>query len=286
MIDPMPRDEGTSPWQTGAHNELLKRAASGTVLICLVLAAVWLGGWLYASLIAAVSLVLAWEWGRVVRKAEFDLPFAIMATSLVAAIGLAALGHYAYAFAALGAGTIAVAATRASPFDWLSAAGVPYLGISALSMLWLRNGADGISAVLFVFACVWAHDTAAMLTGRTLRGPRLWPQISPQKTWAGAIGGLAASVLVGGLTSLILPGTSFVWLAGLGLIIGVAAFLGDLAESALKRLGGLKNASSLIPGHGGFLDRLDGAILSFTLAAMIALLINAGEPGRGLIFGH
>ena len=125
-----------------------------------------------------------------------------------------------------------------------------------------------------------------MFTGRTFGGPRLWPQISPQKTWAGAIGGLAASVLVGGLTSLILPGTNFVWLAGLGLVIGVAAFLGDLAESALKRLGGLKNASSLIPGHGGFLDRLDGAILSFTLAAMIALLINAGEPGRGLIFGH
>ncbi len=233
-----------------------------------------------------VSLVLAWEWGRVVRRAEFDVPFTATAISLVAAIALAALGRFNLAFAALGAGTLAVALTRTSPFDWLSAAGVPYLGISAISMIWLRNGSEGVSAVLFVFACVWAHDTVAMFTGRTLRGPRLWPQVSPQKTWAGAIGGLAASALIGALAALIIPGANFVWLTGLGLIIGIAAFLGDLAESALKRLGGLKNASSLIPGHGGFLDRLDGAILSFTLAALIALMVNAGEPGRGLLFGH
>jgi phosphatidate cytidylyltransferase len=286
MIDPMPRDEGSSPWQAGAPNELVKRAASGAVLISLVLAAVWLGGGLYILLIAAVSLVLAWEWGRVVRRAEFDVPFTATAISLVAAIALAALGRFNLAFAALGAGTLAVALTRTSPFDWLSAAGVPYLGISAISMIWLRNGSEGVSAVLFVFACVWAHDTVAMFTGRTLRGPRLWPQVSPQKTWAGAIGGLAASALIGALAALIIPGANFVWLTGLGLIIGIAAFLGDLAESALKRLGGLKNASSLIPGHGGFLDRLDGAILSFTLAALIALMVNAGEPGRGLLFGH
>ena len=286
MIDPMPRNEGSSPWQAGSPNELVKRAASGAVLISLVLAAVWLGGGLYILLIAAVSLVLAWEWGRVVRRAEFDVPFTATAISLVAAIALAALGRFNLAFAALGAGTLAVALTRTSPLDWLSAAGVPYLGISAISMIWLRNGNEGVSAVLFVFACVWAHDTVAMFTGRMLRGPRLWPQVSPQKTWAGAIGGLAASALIGGLAALIIPGANFVWLTGLGLIIGIAAFLGDLAESALKRLGGLKNASSLIPGHGGFLDRLDGAILSFTLAALIALMVNAGEPGRGLLFGH
>lgn len=286
MIDPMPRNEGSSPWQAGSPNELVKRAASGAVLISLVLAAVWLGGGLYILLIAAVSLVLAWEWGRVVRRAEFDVPFTATAISLVAAIALAALGRFNLAFAALGAGTLAVALTRTSPLDWLSAAGVPYLGISAISMIWLRNGNEGVSAVLFVFACVWAHDTVAMFTGRMLRGPRLWPQVSPQKTWAGAIGGLAASASIGGLAALIIPGANFVWLTGLGLIIGIAAFLGDLAESALKRLGGLKNASSLIPGHGGFLDRLDGAILSFTLAALIALMVNAGEPGRGLLFGH
>ncbi len=286
MIDPMPRNEGSSPWQAGSPNELVKRAASGAVLISLVLAAVWLGGGLYILLIAAVSLVLAWEWGRVVRRAEFDVPFTATAISLVAAIALAALGRFNLAFAALGAGTLAVALTRTSPLDWLSAAGVPYLGISAISMIWLRNGSEGVSAVLFVFACVWAHDTVAMFTGRTLRGPRLWPQVSPQKTWAGAIGGLAASALIGALAAMIIPGANFVWLTGLGLIIGIAAFLGDLAESALKRLGGLKNASSLIPGHGGFLDRLDGAILSFTLAALIALMVNAGEPGRGLLFGH
>lgn len=286
MIDPMPRDEGARPFQAGAPNELLKRAASGVVLVVLVLGAIWQGGWLYALLIAAVSLVLAWEWGRVVRRAEFDIPFAATATGLLIAIFLAATGEFTGAFIALAAGTLVVAITRPSPFDWLSAVGVPYLGIAAVSMLWLRSGSDQGLAVLFVFACVWAHDTVAMFTGRTLRGPRLWPQISPQKTWAGAIGGLAASMLVGCLGALTIPDASVTRLAVLGLCLGLAAFLGDLAESALKRLGGLKNASSLIPGHGGFLDRLDGAILSFTLAAVIALLFDAGEPGRGLIFGH
>lgn len=285
MIDPMPRENAANSWRFRPSNELVKRAVSGLVLATLGIAAIWIGGWLYALLIAAVSLVLAWEWGRVVRNAEFDTIFAVTGVSLLAAILLAALGHIAAAIGTLAVGALLVALLRPNPVDWLSASGVPYLGLSAIAMIWLRAGDDGGAAVLFVFACVWAHDTFAMLTGRTFGGPRLWPQISPQKTWAGAIGGFAASALAGCLCGIFIPGTSVLWLTGLGLFIGVTAFFGDLAESALKRLGGLKNASSLIPGHGGFLDRLDGAILSFTLVALIAAFMNASDPARALMFG-
>ncbi len=286
MIDPMPRDNPANSWRTRPTNELLKRAISGLVLAAVTITAIWFGGWLFALLIAAVCLVLAWEWGRVVRNAEFDTIYAITSLALVAAVALSAAGQYAGAFAALGLGTLVVALTRPNPGDWLSASGVPYLGLSAVAMVWLRSGDDGGAAVLFVFACVWAHDTIAMLTGRTLGGPRLWPQVSPKKTWAGAVGGLAASALAGSLCALFIPGASVIWMTGLGVFFGITAFLGDLAESALKRLGGLKNASSLIPGHGGFLDRLDGAILSFTLAGVIAALLNVQQPAQALIFGH
>lgn len=286
MIDPMPRDTPAESWRTRPTNELLKRAVSGLILAAITLTAIWFGGYLFALLIAAVSLVLAWEWGRVVRNAEFDTIYTITSLALLGAIIAAAAGQYAIAFAILAVGTLLVAITRPNPVDWLSASGVPYLGVSAVSMIWLRSGGDGGAAVLFVFACVWAHDTLAMLTGRTFGGPRLWPQVSPKKTWAGAAGGLAASALVGCLCALFIPGASVIWLTGLGLFFGITAFLGDLAESALKRLGGLKNASGLIPGHGGFLDRLDGAILSFTLAGVIAALLNVQEPARALIFAH
>ncbi len=286
MIDPMPRETTAESWRTRSTNELLKRAISGLVLAALTLTAIWFGGALFALLIAAVSLVLAWEWGRVVRNTEFDNLYTITSLALVGAIALAALGQYAAGIAALALGTIVVALTRPKPADWLSASGVPYLGVSAVAMIWLRAGEDGGLAVLFVFACVWAHDTLAMLTGRTVGGPRLWPQVSPKKTWAGAIGGLASSALAGCLCALFIPGASIAWLTGLGLFFGITAFLGDLAESAVKRLGGRKHASGLIPGHGGFLDRLDGAILSFTLAGLIAALLNVQQPARALIFGH
>lgn len=285
MIEPVPQHQPARTWwQTGSH-EIAKRVLSGLVLAGVVLGAIYQGGAVFGLLVAAVSVILAWEWGRVVRGIDLDMVFLASALALATAVGLAGAGFMSAAAITLGLGTVAVLVLRRRPPDILSAAGIPYIGLCAVGMIWLRGDTDGWQAVVFVFVCVWAHDTCAMLTGRSIGGPRLWPSISPRKTWAGAVGGVAASSLVGASTAVLLPGGSLLWLTILGFSLGLAAFFGDLAESALKRLGGLKNASSLIPGHGGFLDRLDGAILSFGLATLIAALVDPGSPARAVLLG-
>jgi phosphatidate cytidylyltransferase len=128
-------------------------------------------------------------------------------------------------------------------------------------------------------------DTAAYFSGRTIGGPKLWPAVSPKKTWAGLIGGVSGAALVGAVFPT-LTGSGFsVWLAILGLVLGLIAQAGDLAESALKRHYGLKDASDLIPGHGGFMDRMDGVVTASVFAALVALAIDAYAPARALLYG-
>jgi phosphatidate cytidylyltransferase len=285
MIEPVPQQQSARTWRHPGAHEIVKRVASAVVLAGVGVAAIVLGGVVFALIVGVISLILLWEWGRVVRNAEFDHPFFASAIALTAATALAWAGQMLGAAASLGLGMLAVLALRPRPPDLLSAVGVPYIGLCVVGMIWIRSDGGGWLAVLFIFVCVWAHDTCAMVAGRSLGGPRLWPSISPRKTWVGAIGGLAASGLVGTVTALLLPTANLPWLTALGLALGLAAFLGDLAESALKRLGGLKNASSLIPGHGGFLDRLDGAILSFALATVVAAMVDAAAPARALLAG-
>ena len=168
----------------------------------------------------------------------------------------------------------------------MSAIGVAYIGIPAVLVGWLRqDGEFGIAAILFVLVVVAAHDTFAMLTGKLVGGPRLWPVLSPNKTWSGVAGGLLASLLAGYLYSVGLPDSkSMVWLAALGLMLGLAAFAGDLAESAFKRRYQIRHASGLIPGHGGILDRLDGLVGAIVVAALIGMASNAQSPAKGLLF--
>ena len=154
-------------------------------------------------------------------------------------------------------------------------AGVPYLGLGAAALLWLRAGhGSGRLAVLFVVLVVWASDIGAYAVGRLIGGPLLAPAVSPGKTWAGAAGGLLAAAAVGfaGLH----PGSAL--LAG-GL--GIAAQAGDLMESAMKRGFGVKDSGWLMPGHGGLLDRFDGLLTAAPAAAAAALLAGRTELGWG-----
>src|SRR5262249_26567828 len=137
-----------------------------------------------------------------------------------------------------------------------SALGVFYAGLPAVTLIWLRSDPTlGLLAIVFVIAIVIASDTFGFLFGRLLGGPRLWPRFSPNKTWAGLIGALVASSLIGALFWFAVPGASAVRLAATGVVLSLAAQGGDLAESALKRRFGAKDSGSLIPGHGGVMDR-------------------------------
>ena len=285
MSEHLSQNQPATPFVRPTGGELVKRVISAIVLAAVGIAATVAGPYALAVLVSIVSAVLAWEWGRLVRNCEFDDMFFVHVAALWLAIILTTANLVDYALYVLVAGFVGIAIRRSREYRKLSALGVPYVGIAAVGMIWLRDSEQGLAAVLLVFACVWAHDSVAMFAGRAAGGPRLWPSISPKKTWSGAIAGLTASTVVALLAHLLTTGTNPLWLGPLGFLLGLAALVGDLAESSLKRLGRVKNASGLIPGHGGFLDRMDGAIASFALACLIALCINYKSPAEALLRG-
>lgn len=150
--------------------------------------------------------------------------------------------------------------------------GVLYALVPAVALLWTRLLSGGAAFVLWAFVVTWATDIFAYLVGRSFGGPKLAPSISPNKTWSGLAGGVIGATILGGLLSrwLGLP-DSFLLAAPL---FAVAAQAGDLAESALKRRAGAKDAGSLLPGHGGVMDRLDGLVPVAVLTAVLAT-VNA-----------
>jgi phosphatidate cytidylyltransferase len=167
-----------------------------------------------------------------------------------------------------------------------SAFGVFYAGLPAVAIIWLRSDVTlGLLAVIFVIGIVVTSDTMAFLCGRLMRGPKLWPRLSPNKTWAGVVGALVASSIVGALFWFVVPGGSAVRLAAAGAMLSFVAQVGDLAESAIKRRFGAKDASSLIPGHGGVMDRLDGLVAAASAVGLAAFVINVHSPAHALLLG-
>jgi phosphatidate cytidylyltransferase len=141
----------------------------------------------------------------------------------------------------------------------------------------------GFTALMFVLLIVWVTDIGGYFAGRGIGGPKLWPRVSPKKTWAGAIGGFTASLVVGAGFAAFGLGKALPMLL-LGAILSIASQLGDLFESAVKRRFGVKDSSHIIPGHGGLLDRLDGFVAAVVLAAIFGFLRGGADGvGRGLM---
>jgi phosphatidate cytidylyltransferase len=147
-----------------------------------------------------------------------------------------------------------------------------------------RDPQWGLIALLFLFANVWATDIFAYFCGRAVGGPLLWPRVSPKKTWAGAVGGLAGGVAAS-VAVAYASGVGKLGIVGvMACVLSVLAQAGDLFESSVKRHFGAKDASHLIPGHGGLMDRLDGFIVA-ALAALLIGIVHQGiaAPARGLL---
>jgi phosphatidate cytidylyltransferase len=234
--------------------------------------------------VLVVALAMSWEWGSIIRKASFDTPFVVHAVAVGAGVVLAGFGLAAIGFLVVLVGALIVLALRFGTYARLSALGVLYVGVPCVGLLWLRgNEPYGFQAVLFLLMTVIVTDTGAYAVGRTVGGPKLWSRISPNKTWSGLIGGVSLAALAGALFAMAVPGAS-PWLLGLsGLICGLVAQAGDLMESSLKRSFGVKDASQLLPGHGGFMDRMDGLVGAASVAALFAMLVNMHAPARALL---
>jgi phosphatidate cytidylyltransferase len=260
------------------------RVASALVLAAIALGAAIASPWTFALLMVVSSVIVAWEWGRVVRSKSFDGIAIIEAAGVAALVILVALGRPDLALIALAASVAAIGfvGLASNALGW-SIAGLAYAALPAWALVWLRSDqAFGAAAVLYLFAIAWTTDTASYAAGRLIGGPKLAPRISPHKTWSGFIIGALAPALVGYAFALTLGDTRPLRLAAVSVVLALACQAGDLLESAVKRRFGAKDMSQLIPGHGGLLDRIDGLLAAALLASLIALR-DPASPGRALL---
>jgi phosphatidate cytidylyltransferase len=201
---------------------------------------------------------------------------------LVAGFALLAAGHPA---AAAGLTALAVAGAAAASRELWRPAGVAYCATLGLGLLLLRGAPEqGLPAVLVVLAVVWGTDSGAFFVGRAIGGPKLWPAVSPKKTWAGAVGGLAAGIAAGLVVAALARVTVTPQLALVCAALSFADQAGDLFESAIKRHFGAKDSGMIVPGHGGLMDRVDGLVFAVA-AAVIVGLVHGGpaELAAGLL---
>ena len=266
-------------------SELALRVCSALVLVPLALATAYLGDWPFAVFWGVAAMGVLWEWTSLV--AGTDRRFVLMtgAASLALAFALVVSGLPLAAVIVLAIGTLAAASLAPAERRLWIAGGIPYAGTLGVAPIVLRSdGEDGFLAVIFLFAVVWTTDIAAYFIGRAAGGPKLVPQVSPNKTWSGAIGGTLAAVVVALVLAKMAALAGLFAIAMLAIVLSVSAQAGDVFESFLKRRFGAKDSSHLIPGHGGLMDRLDGFVTASVVAALIGLARGGYEaPGRGLL---
>ncbi|WP_426957717.1 phosphatidate cytidylyltransferase [Muricoccus radiodurans] len=267
--------------------DLNKRFLSALVLGPAALLCVWLGANPYTALIAVGIAILTWEWVHLCGLKTRQLPGAGVPVAVLLAGALAVVEWPLTAWTVLIAGFLLTWAWaerlrgRDRP-EWPAlrlALGVLYIGIAGLCLIELRHDNEaGRANVLFLLLVVWSSDVGAYLAGRAFGGPLLWPQVSPAKTWAGALGGLLVAMAIGTSAALVLAPGHAGRAAAVAAILAVATQAGDLLESWIKRHFKVKDTSSLIPGHGGLLDRLDGLLAAAPVAALLAALLGYGAP--------
>jgi phosphatidate cytidylyltransferase len=250
------------------------RPLFGVTLATLTVSAVFSGGAYMAMFAAAVGVFAAREWHRMVTKRTFGPDFYMTSAAIVATL-VAALAWPVSVVPWLVLGAAAVvslvlAVARKEPAVWQSL-GVVYLGGPMLALLQLRHAPHGAMIIVGMFVAVWATDTGALIFGNLIGGPRLWPSLSPNKTWAGTLGGVAAAAAAEAAFVAFVGGHPFFG-AALGVGTAAVAHCGDLFESWVKRVFQRKDSGSMIPGHGGVLDRIDSTLAVAPCLAALVLL--------------
>lgn len=278
----------TSPSPAKRFNwkNLRVRVLSATVLVPTVVSAVWFGGVWFLALVSVCVALLAREWGMMsAPRAPKGVALAIGVAVLVAVVA-AFRGHYYLTWPLLVVGAILAAMIARGAVERRADAayGVIYIAPACIALVWLRIVDAGLSWTLLLFAVTWFADIFAFVAGSILKGPKLWPKFSPNKTWSGFFGGLvAASIAAVGIAALsevlpALPDMNLTWpvAALIGFLGGLSTMMGDLWESMLKRRFGVKDSGDLIPGHGGLLDRVDGLMFAAIVIAGVRLIYLYG----------
>jgi len=267
-------------------SELGLRVVSSLVMAAAALVVTYLGGWVFAAFWLLAGLVVLIEWTAITRVEPRGPLRATLGLSLVGMALALALRLPPWTVAVLGAaGLVAAAALGRRPHDRMwSGAGLLYAAVIVTVPFVVRDDARlAAVGVLWIFATVWVTDIAAYFVGRGFGGPKLWPRVSPKKTWSGFLGGVAAGSAGGVAVAAIGARYGADLPAPLWLIVVISALaaslgqLGDLAESALKRKYDVKDSGQLIPGHGGLMDRLDAFWSVCALVGVVLGLLRLAE---------
>lgn len=296
------RDKDTANVPVGKGREWGVRLGSAVVLAAVSFVALWFSPVTFAVLVLLLAGAASWEWSDLVAGNGSD-PVAATATIAIA-LAIAMLVGFA--------GTPAAVSKAPLPFDisyavfapllvvvvaamnttlrswrqhrWWRGFGVLYIGLPCLALVGLRlEQPNGYLAVLFVIVVVAVTDTGAFVFGRLIGGPKLWPRVSPKKTWAGFLGGAAAALAAAYGFAAAIGHAMPIRMLGIAAVLSVVSVAGDLFELAAKRRFGRKDMSALIPGHGGVLDRVDGLIFAALAAMLFALIADRGALAEAVL---
>lgn len=254
-------------------DDLGPRLASAAVLIALGLTVAVLGGPWIAGATGAAVVTMSYEWTRMSEPKSLWAAFGFCLVGALGAVMAASWSLYPLAFiwmTVCGAASALRRRTLAGVLE--TAGGVIYIAAPCVLFLSLRaHDPGGLQIILGLFAIIWAADGAAYFGGKLIGGPKLVPYLSPAKTWAGFASGTIAGMASAAIFAIVINGPIASW-SFTGAVLALIGLFGDLFESLLKRRFGVKDASRVIPGHGGVLDRIDGLMAAtVTTAAVIAI---------------
>jgi phosphatidate cytidylyltransferase len=267
---------------SAGFSDLGVRSLSALALVPLALLDVWAGGIWFQMFAGCLGILMAFELQRIAGM-NSDTQFALLVIGvLVAAFLPAAEGQGIALMVVLGLWLVANLVLGGKANFWHRFA-LGYVSLPVLALVVLRNSApDGLQAVVFTMLLVWSADTLAYFAGRIIGGPKLAPRLSPKKTWAGLGGAICGAVIVALAFQVFWRGGGFTLLPLLAAVLALVEQAGDILESSLKRRFGVKDSGTMIPGHGGVLDRIDGLMAVAAVAALAGWLMNAAQPATGL----
>jgi phosphatidate cytidylyltransferase len=261
----------------GVPNDLPARIVSSVTLAAIAVGGAVLGGWTTALVLAVVTVIFHHEWISLTDRSPRQA--FVFTGCLILALALIVFG---YVLPGLAVVALAIGASALAGGLWRPV-GIVYVAMLGVGLLVLRLAPEGLAAVLVVLFTVSATDTGAYFAGRAIGGPKLAPRVSPNKTWAGAIGGLVSGIVVALVVAAAMHVRISAPLALVVALLSIASQAGDLFESWVKRTFGAKDSGTIIPGHGGLMDRVDGLAVASGVAVIIGWLHGGADPAAGLL---
>jgi len=264
-----------------AGSEIGLRLLSGAVLATVSIASAILGGWWFSGWVLMLTLAVTHEWFAITRAAgKWAAVAAVVGTWVaIAWQGEIILALYVVVMGSVGTAMFSMVQRGGQGGLW-GAAGTLYATIPLAALIWIRLAEGGAGAIMWLFLVVWATDSGAYAVGRLVGGAKLAPSISPSKTWSGALGGIFVAMVLGVLFASLIQADveRAAILAG---IVSGASIIGDLLQSALKRRFNVKDSGTLVPGHGGVMDRLDSLVIAAPVLAIVVTFVAFSAGGMG-----